>query len=143
MSCLLLKGLLSASTVVLTVAFSLTGVYAKDVDKAKSETSASAGQKVDINSASLAEMEKLPGLGAVAAERIIARRPYTSITDLSKAGVSARTVERITPFVTVGVGQAAAPAAAPKMTEPTDGEKADEKAAAGDKVDINSTLQAE
>jgi DNA uptake protein ComE-like DNA-binding protein len=55
---------------------------------------------VDINSASEAELEKLPGVGNATAKNIIAGRPYHSVDDLSKAGVPMKTVERITPMVT-------------------------------------------
>lgn len=42
---------------------------------------------VDINSASLAELEALPGIGEVRARLIIARRPYHSKAQLVTAGV--------------------------------------------------------
>ena len=57
--------------------------------------------KVDLNTASLAVLEKLPGVDQNTAKLIIAGRPYTRVTDLSKAGVPASTIETITPFVEV------------------------------------------
>jgi DNA uptake protein ComE-like DNA-binding protein len=68
------------------------------------------GTKVDVNSASEKDLETLPGVGAATAKKIIAGRPYFSASDLSKAGVSAATIKKITPLVTFGN---AAPAAAP------------------------------
>jgi Helix-hairpin-helix motif len=58
--------------------------------------------KIDLNSASEAELEKLPGVGKATAKKIIAGRPYQSVGDLSKAGVPKGTIEKITPVVTVG-----------------------------------------
>jgi len=70
-----------------------------------------AGAKVDINNATEKDLEALPGVGKATAKKIIAGRPYSSVADLSKAGVSAKTIDKITPLVTVGA--AAAPAAPP------------------------------
>jgi len=70
---------------------------------------------VDLNAASQAELEKLPGVGPAAAKKIIAGRPYASTSELStKAKLPAKTVEKISPLVTVGAGAKAAvkPAAA-------------------------------
>ena len=67
------------------------------------------GTKIDINSATQAELEKLPGVGAATAKKIVTGRPYQSVSDLSKAGVSKKTIDKITPLVSVGP---AVPAAA-------------------------------
>src|SRR5947209_1534924 len=67
---------------------------------------------VDLNTGSQKDLESLPGVGPATAKKIIAGRPYTSAQDLSKAGVSARTIAAITPLVTVSAA-AAAPAPAP------------------------------
>lgn len=119
---LLLKGLLSATAGLLAVALSLPGAYARDIakvtDKAKTEATGAAGAKVDINSASQEELEKLPGVGAATAKKIIVGRPYASTADLSKAGVSKKIIEKITPLVAVGAAPAAAPPHAPKMAPP-------------------------
>ncbi len=57
---------------------------------------------VDLNDASESELESVPGIGAPTAKKIIAGRPYSSISDLSKAGLSAVSIKKITPNVTVG-----------------------------------------
>jgi hypothetical protein len=59
------------------------------------------GAKIDLNTASQAVLESLPGVDRATAKQIIAGRPYTSVADLSKAGVSASTIEGITPLVKV------------------------------------------
>ncbi len=75
------------------------------------------GAKVDLNSASQSQLEALPGVGAATAKKIIAGRPYSSLADLSKAGVPAKTVTSITPMVMAG---AASPAPrAPAASAPT------------------------
>jgi hypothetical protein len=64
--------------------------------------------KVDLNTASLAALEKLPGVDQNTAKLIVAGRPYASVADLSKSGVPAGTIETITPLVKVGpLGKAA------------------------------------
>ena len=64
---------------------------------------------VDLNSASDKELEAIKGIGPATAKKIIAGRPYKSVDELSKAGLSAKQIDAVKPFVTVG---AAAPAAA-------------------------------
>jgi len=88
------------------------------------DASAQAGKaaaKVDINSASQAELEKLPGVGEATAKKIMAGRPYQSVADLSKAGVNKATLEKITPLVSVGPATPPAKASAPAATTPPAG----------------------
>jgi len=109
---------------------------------AKNEKSAA---KVDINSASVKDLEALPGVGAATAKKIVAGRPYASVADLSKAGISASTITKITPLVTVGAAPAPAPAPAEKSarTRPPREEKSKAPAAAPSAVDLNSASQKE
>jgi NAD-dependent DNA ligase len=60
---------------------------------------------VNLNTATLAELEKLPGVGETTAKKIVAGRPYKAVADLSKARVSAKTIGQITPLVSVGEAQ--------------------------------------
>jgi hypothetical protein len=71
---------------------------------------------VNLNTASQADLEALPGVGPATAKKIIAGRPYSTVADLSKAGVPKNTIDKITSMVTVGSASAApAPKAAPTM----------------------------
>ena len=70
--------------------------------------------KVDINSASLKDLESLPGVGPATAKKIVAGRPYASVAELSRAGVPASTIEKVKSLVVVassrgGGASAAAP----------------------------------
>ena len=69
---------------------------------------------VDLNTASEKELESIKGVGPATAKKIIAGRPYSSVNDLSKAGVPAKTIEGMKPYVTVGKPAAALPAPAEK-----------------------------
>ena len=112
---------------------------------------------VDINSASQADLEGLKGVGPATAKKIIAGRPYTSIDDLTKAGLNAKAVEALKPFVTVGKEQVAAKSAAPASSAASDLKKASKevkttaksaasaaatKLAPGTKININTADKA-
>lgn len=105
------------------------------------------GAAVDLNSASEKDLEDLPGVGPATAKKIIAGRPYSSVDGLAKAGVSAATVKKISPLVTVGGGGAAsmpAPAAAPSKRSSSASSAKDKApaAASGGPVDLNSASEA-
>lgn len=77
--------------------------------------------KVDLNTASEKDLDNLPGVGSATAKKIIAGRPYSSVSDLSKAGISAATIKKIAPLVTVSGAAVSAPtkAATTATTKPT------------------------
>ncbi len=61
---------------------------------------ASVQTKLDVNSASLAELQNIPGIGPVVAERIIEARPFKNADDLQRVkGIGAgKRYEKIRPF---------------------------------------------
>ena len=64
---------------------------------------------IDINTAGISELDGLPGIGPVLAQRIIQFRetngPYRSVNDLEAVdGISATTVEELRPLITTGTG---------------------------------------
>ena len=66
--------------------------------------------KLDLNTASLDQLQKLPGLNEATAKKIIAGRPFKSIDELQKVGLSKPTIDKLAPMVTVGdVATEAAP----------------------------------
>jgi len=65
---------------------------------------------VDINTASVGELQKLPGVGKIAAQRIVAMRPFLSILDLIRTGLTQKTINNLKP----AAKDSAAPAPAKK-----------------------------
>jgi hypothetical protein len=56
---------------------------------------------VDLNKATQTQLETLPGVGMATAKRIVAARPYHSVEELSRAGLSAKGIQKLKPLVTV------------------------------------------
>jgi len=107
---------------VAALAFALPGLVGEARTAAATGQAKTSAAPVNLNTASQADLEALPGVGPATAKKIIAGRPYTTIADLVKAGVPKNTIEKITPMVTVGTAPVqkttpaappAAPAAAP------------------------------
>lgn len=79
-----------------------TGASQKTAEKEsrRAKTAASPGP-VDLNTASEKELDALPGVGPATAKKIIDHRPYGSVNDLAKSGISQKEVEQLKPLVTV------------------------------------------
>jgi competence protein ComEA len=80
----------------LTFALAASRSVAADTKTAETKTSA----KVDLNTASENDLEELPGVGEATAKKIIAGRPYKSVSGLSKAGVNEAEIEKLKGLVT-------------------------------------------
>jgi len=64
--------------------------------------SASSGELINVNTASLASLEALPGIGPAKAAAIIAERPFGTVEELERVpGIGPKTLEAIAPLVKV------------------------------------------
>jgi competence protein ComEA len=81
--------------------------------------SSSPPSAVDLNTASMKDLEALKGIGPATAKKIVAARPYRSVDELTRAGVSAKVISEIRPYVTASAPVvAASPAPAPRVNNP-------------------------
>jgi Helix-hairpin-helix motif len=123
--CLIVKQFVCAVTctlgLVVAVPPALTqtsGASANTRKAPKSGTKVAPPNPVDLNTASQAELVSVPGIGASTAKKIIAGRPYSSVADLSKAGLSAAAIKKISPLVKVTAAPAPKPSASLKPLQP-------------------------
>jgi len=125
---------------VMLAVMSFTGVA--QAKKAQEQKAAVA--LLDINSATEKELEGIKGVGAATAKKIVANRPYSTVDDLSKAGLKPKAIEALKPFVTAGKVQAApVAAAATKATAAVSTKAAEAQKTVGALVDINSASEKE
>src|SRR5262245_61504572 len=121
--------------------FSIQAAQTKEKAAAKGEA-----KKIDINNATADELTSLNGVGEATAKKIIAGRPYASVDDLAKAGVSKSTISKIRSQVTVGAApkttQATAPPAKSAAAEKTE-KRAKEEAKTSGSVDLNRASEKE
>jgi competence protein ComEA len=58
--------------------------------------------KINLNRASLEQIQSLPGVGPGLGAHILAGRPYRTLADLARDGVPFPTLEKIAPLITLG-----------------------------------------
>jgi competence protein ComEA len=72
---------------------------------AKPKKAANLTEPIDVNTADVAQLMQISGIGPVLSKRIIderAKRPFQTIAELRRVkGIGPKTLEKITPFVTV------------------------------------------
>ena len=116
---------LSMAVLLFTFVFGASAFASGEQKKSKPDNSAQqASGPVDLNSASQSDLENLPGVGKATAKKIIAGRPYSSIDDVKKAGVSSAQIEKFRSSVTVSGAPATAASSkaaanTPAATQPT------------------------
>lgn len=76
----------------------------RDVTKGSNRTGVS-DEPVNLNSASLAQLQRLPGIGPVLAQRIVTERertgPFRQVDDLRRIrGIKDKTIDKLRPLVT-------------------------------------------
>ena len=142
----------SKTAVWVVLMFMLCGMsFAQKSSPKKPAESANLAAKVDLNTASEQDLEALPEVGAATAKKIIAARPYSNVSDLQKAGLSAKKIDKLTPLVTVSGGGASAESAKPSKSEraPKGAKSGETKSDAmatsssGAKVDLNTASEKE
>jgi competence protein ComEA len=102
---------MQAIVTALTVgAFSVLAAGAAPVPEVPSESPGREVQderRVDLNTASAAELETIPGIGPAMAQRILEWRrdhgPFVHVEDLLNVrGIGTKTLEKLRPFVRIG-----------------------------------------
>ncbi len=119
-----LRTVLQSVLLVMMMTFSSVGAGAQTAPAKQKKSTATKkvapSAPVDLNTATASELDSVPGIGAATAKKIIAGRPYASVSDLTKAGISQRQIQQISPMVTVNnMAASRQPAAAPTSNSPT------------------------
>jgi competence protein ComEA len=102
---------------------------------------AASANLVDLNTASLSDLKQLPGVGDATAKKIVAGRPYSSLSDLSKAGISRSVIAKITPLVTISTGSSASGASAGSSAAAGTKENSASSDQSAAKIDLNNASE--
>ena len=103
---------IALATFVILASLSTPASFAQDQGKAAAKTSAPAGAAVNLNSATQAQLETLPGIGAATAKRIIEYRQkngnFKKVEELMNVkGIGEKAFLKLKAQVTVGSPSAA------------------------------------
>jgi competence protein ComEA len=80
----------------------LVGLDAPGASGAGPAGAPAAGQPVNLNTATAGQLDQLPGVGAVLAQRIVDRRPYKSVDELREVdGIGEARFQKLKKLVTV------------------------------------------
>lgn len=107
----------------------------------KSSSDSKASATVDLNKATEAQLQEVPGIGEATAKKIIKGRPYKSVDDLSKAGVPEATITKIRSHVSIAADKATAKEdkLSSSSSNNKTGAKADKSMAKNDKASTSSS----
>lgn len=87
----------------------ITAVLGEAAEGHRRPSVSESSQKVDINFASEAELDTLPGIGPSLAREIIKARPYSVAAELDRVkGISKKMAAQLLPLVKAGQGRRAA-----------------------------------
>lgn len=92
-----------------------TAAESKSDKKSDKSAADKSSAKADINTSSEADLEAVNGIGPATAKKIIANRPYASVDDLKKAGLTTAKIDKLRGSLTVGAS-ASAPASSAKSS---------------------------
>jgi competence protein ComEA len=153
-----LKPLVKVSSIS-SAATSNPGSSSKPTASTPGEKATARGDKVNLNQATVQELETLPGVGAATAQAIVKARPFKSINDLTNVtGIGESKLATLRPHVTL---QSAPPArtvgrpsngeratgqsssTAPARSRSTGPNAASKELASGERIDLNTATKEE
>jgi competence protein ComEA len=133
-------GGLSIVLIAMIVGWSAAPLVVRAAGAAEKSDADKAASKIDLNTATAEQLDDLPGVGEATAKKIIENRPYKSVDDLSKAGLSESKIAKIAPLVTIG-GKSGASTSAKPTVKAAEAKPASDKPAG--KVNINTATAEE